>query len=139
MNNSFDKAIQSMRDALYYAILAAIIELVKPFMEKNPDGIKCSLLYRYIDADLMQSVYRIKRVKVEDGKVFVLADSDKGETPADELDYNYEEDWENESMDDLSSRPFVDSFWLDYIQSIYHCLKEYDIPKLSSKDHVSQD
>ena len=136
MNNTFDKAIQSMRDALYYAILAAIIELVKPFMEKNPDGVKCTLLYRYIDADLMQSVYRVKRVKVEDGKVFVLADSDKGETPADELDYDYEEDWENESMDDLSSPEVVSSFSLDYVQSIYHCLKDYDIPRLSRKENL---
>ena len=125
-------ALHSLREALYAAIVSAIIQLVRPFMTLFPDGISCNFLYRYINEDCCQSVYRIKKIMVVGNSLLVLADSDNGNTYPEEMSADYDDDFENESADNLSVLR-ADTFWIDYAQSIYDQLHGYVIPRLLKK------
>lgn len=127
-------ALHSMREALYAAIVAAIIQLIRPFMGKFPEGIPCNFLYRYIDSDLMQAVYRIKKIKVEGNTLLALIDSDNGQTSPDEMTAEYDEDFYDEDTDELSIIR-SDTFRIDYVQSIYDQLHDYVIPRLLRKEN----
>lgn len=128
-----DAALRSLAEALYAGIIAAIIQLVRPFMERFPDGIPCSLLYRYIDEDLEQSIYRIKKVKVEEGRLLVLIDSNNGGLRPEEMTAEYDEDFCDENTDELTGQPRSDMFSIDYAKTIYDYLLHYGIPRLIEK------
>lgn len=124
-------ALHYLREGLYNATVAAIIQLIRPLMETHPDGIKCPFLYRYIDNDCEQSVYRVKKVWLEGNYLIALVDSNTGENWAADLHAGpeYDEDFENESEENLSVR-VITTFDIDYVTAIYNNLHNYVVPRL---------
>lgn len=124
-------ALQSLREGLYNATVAAIIQLIRPLMETHPDGIECPFLYRYIDDDCEQSVYRVKKVRLDGNNLIALVDSNTGENWASDLHASpeYDEDFEDETEENLSVR-LTTTFDIDYITAIYDELHNYTIPRI---------
>jgi len=110
---------------LYMLCVSAIRALITPYA----DGVQMKHLFRYIDDDCEQSIYRVKKVQLVDGKVVITFDSNTGETFASDVHADYDEDFENESelvLDDV--KPYY--FDLDFIYSIWYDLENYTIPRL---------
>lgn len=124
-------ALQSLREKLYNATVAAIIQLIRPLMETHPDGIECPFLYRYIDDDCEQSVYRVKKVWLDGNNLIALVDSNTGENWAADLHAGpeYDEDFGDETEENLSIR-VTTTFDIDYVTAIYDNLYKYVIPRL---------
>lgn len=124
-------ALHSLREGLYNATVAAIIQLIRPLMETHPDGIECPFLYRYIDDDCEQSVYRVKKVWLEGNYLIALVDSNTDENWASDLHAGpeYDEDFEDETEENLSVR-VTTTFDIDYVTAIYNDLHNYVIPRL---------
>lgn len=121
--------LHSLREALYMAIINAIIQLIRPFMETNPNGIEYKFCYRYIDDDLYYSIRRIKRIWLESNQLWILYDSDNGESEASEVYSDDDDNFEDENTMCLSIHRTT-TFDIDFAQAIYDWLHDIIIPRI---------
>ena len=113
---------------LYSSILDGIRELVSRYA----DGVSLKFLYRYVNDDCEQDIYRVKKVWVEDGKVFCLYDSFNNSDYPSDVYYADDDCFENEQTDCLSEFT-VDSIYpfdVDFVWAIYCNLRDWTIPRL---------
>lgn len=124
--------IDQLRKTHYDVIVNGIRRMVEPLMDVFPNGLKCPFCYRYIDDDNEQSVYRIKNVSVEDGRVIILMDSNNGESWASDIHAGpeYDDDFENEQSwcaSDNANPSFLD---IEMVAQLYRELFNYVLPRL---------
>ena len=121
--------INTLRDALYQAVVNAIVQLIRPFMDQFPDGVDCTFCYRFIDSDLMQSIRRIKKVWVDGNDLFILEDEDNGEHRPEDVYAQDDDCFMNETSTELS----FSGGDLALVEAIYDQLYSFVIPRLIQK------
>ena len=128
LNASLKEAgkINDLRQELYWAIVNAIIGLIGVVGEKLP----VRLLYRYIDDDCEQSLLRVTEVYVKNDQLWMTVASDKGDSYASDVHFDYDEDFESPSSDNLSvMHSDKTAFDLDFIQALYEEVNHYALPR----------
>lgn len=116
---TLDSLIVSLKGSLYEALVIALSAIVESLGGK----ISCKFLYRYIDSDAEQDIYRIKELFLQNGILFYRYDSYNGETNAADVQADYDEDFENEDTVAFMDVVKVTTFDIDFISDIYNYIK----------------
>ena len=118
--------ITDLRQTLYKACVNAIIWLIRPVGGR----LKTRLLYRYIDDDCEQSLLRVTEVFLKGNELWMKVASDLGESAAADVRFDYEEDFDKASEDNLSyGDTEKTAFDVDFIQALYAEVYHYALPR----------
>lgn len=126
-----DCTIRDFRSTLYSLICAAISELIRPF----GGSLDIELMYRYIDEDREQSIYRVTRIFLKGQQLWIDVAPNNGKSYASDVRFDYDEDFEESAPDNLSATVEASPFDLDYIQAIYNEVRYYAIPRKLAKQN----
>ena len=123
---NYNSMIILQRRKLYDYIVKTIMEIIAPFGGRLP----VRLLYRYIDGDCEQSLYRVTEIYVKEGQLWMTVAGDLGESRAAEVHFNYEEDFGETWPENLSvMHGDGTAFDLDFIQALYDEVYNHALPR----------
>jgi len=120
-----DLRIKEAAIAFHSTIVRGIMNLLKPY----PDGVETGILYRYIDDDNNQSIYRVKKLTKVNGQLLYTYDSYNGMDYAADVGPDWDDCFEDEQTEDLAG-PHSHPFDIDFTWFIYNELYNYYIPRL---------
>lgn len=125
-----NKEIQECKSALYQKTVTAIVSLLHHAATRE---CPVEIMFRYVDDDCEQSIYRIKKVYLdEDNHLLAVYDSNNGENDAADVRFEYDEDFEKEETLDFSVST-AGTFDIELVLKIYSSLVNYDIPRFLKK------
>ena len=130
LSASLNEELQKCKAALYEKTVSAIINILQAAATRE---CPVAIMFRYIDDDNEQSIYRIKKVSLnEKNELIVLYDSNTGDSYASDVHFEYNEDFEGEDTFNFSDKA-SDIFSIEMALEIYSSMVNYDLPRFLKK------
>lgn len=127
---SLNEELRQCKAALYEKTVSAIINILQAAATRE---CPVAIMFRYVDDDKEQSIYRIKKVSLnEKNELIVLYDSNTGDSYASDVRFEYNEDFEGEDTFNFSDKA-SDIFSIKMALEIYSSLVNYDLPRFLKK------
>ncbi len=125
-NQVINDKIKDAYFAIYYAL--------KDVLKENGGSVECELMYRYIDSDCEQDIYRVKKVYLNEyEEVCYISDEWNGEDYAADVRFDYDDCFKDEGEGNLWLAGADTMFNLDFINELYHEVVDYALPKIYAK------